>query len=63
MSHIQILREFEQKIGKLSKEGLKTCLKRTAFSLWWRVGQLTTGSNEYLIEDDNETLSKEMTGH
>ena len=44
----------------ISKDAMRTCVLRSAFSLWWHKGTLNKGSSDYLIEDDMSTLRQEI---
>ena len=45
---------------QISKDALKTCALRTAFSRWWKKGSLRNGNTDYLVEEDLEILKKEI---
>ena len=44
----------------ICKDSMNTCVRRTAFSLWWRKGTLAYGTNDYLTKIDMETLKMEI---
>ena len=53
--------EWEKVFGcSICKDSMNTCVRRTAFSLWWRKGSLCYGTNDYLTPIDIQNLKNEI---
>ena len=60
-SRQQVNEQWQKVFGcPICRDSMATCARRTAFSLWWRKGTLSSGSKDYLTPKDMETLEHEI---